>query len=113
MSDLTELHQALAGVVLGGRGLAEVLTEIVGIARRAMPGAEASSITLIRGETAFTAASRMLAAPPRARPSCPLVTRCVPEKPGWAASARRGRPLSRARRSSSKVKSRLASLVSL
>ena len=56
MSDLTELHQALAGVVLGGRGLAEVLTEIVGIARRAMPGAEASSITLIRGETAFTAA---------------------------------------------------------
>lgn len=56
MSDLTELHQALAGVVLGGRGLAEVLTEIAGIARRAMPGAEASSITLIRGETAFTAA---------------------------------------------------------
>ena len=56
MSDLIELHQALAGVVLGGRGLAEVLTEIAGIARRAMPGAEASSITLIRGETAFTAA---------------------------------------------------------
>ena len=56
MSDLIELHQALAGVVLGGRGLADVLTEITGIARRAMPGAEASSITLIRGETAFTAA---------------------------------------------------------
>lgn len=56
MPDLTALHQALAGVVLGGRGLAEVLTEITGIARTAMPGAEASSITLIRGETAFTAA---------------------------------------------------------
>ena len=56
MPDLTALHQALAGVVLGGRGLAEVLTEITGIARGAMPGSEASSITLIRGETAFTAA---------------------------------------------------------
>lgn len=56
MPDLSALHQALAGVVLGGRDLAEVLTEITGIARGAMPGAEASSITLIRGETAFTAA---------------------------------------------------------
>ena len=56
MPDLTTLHQALAGVVLGGRDLTEVLTEIVGIARRAMPGAQASSITLIRGEKAFTAA---------------------------------------------------------
>ena len=56
MPDLTALHEALAGVVLGGRGLTEVLTEIAGIARRAVPGSEASSITLIRGETAFTAA---------------------------------------------------------
>jgi len=56
MSDLTALHEALSGVVLAGRGLTEVLAEIAGIARRAMPGAEASSITLIRGESAFTAA---------------------------------------------------------
>jgi len=56
MPDLTALHQALAGVVLGGRDLSEVLTEITGIARRAIPGAEASSITLIRKEKAFTAA---------------------------------------------------------
>jgi len=56
MPDLTELHQALARVVLGGRDLTEVLTEIAGIARGAMPGSEASSITLIRGEKAFTAA---------------------------------------------------------
>lgn len=56
MPDLTELHESLAGVVLGNRGLPEVLTEIAGIARRAIPGSEASSITLIRGETAFTAA---------------------------------------------------------
>jgi len=56
MPDLTVLHQALAAVVLGGRDLTDVLTDIVGIARRAMPGAEASSITLIRGEKAFTAA---------------------------------------------------------
>jgi len=37
MPDLTALHQALARVVLGGRDLTEVLTEITGIARRAMP----------------------------------------------------------------------------
>lgn len=56
MLDLTALHESLAGVVLGGRGIAEVLTEITGIARKAIPGSEASSITLIRGEKAFTAA---------------------------------------------------------
>src|SRR6478736_7529806 len=56
MPDLTELHQALARVGLGGRDLTEVLTEIAGIARLAMHGSEASSITLIRGEKAFTAA---------------------------------------------------------
>lgn len=56
MPDLTALHEALAGVVLGGRGSADVMTEITGIARREIPGSEASSITLIRGEKAFTAA---------------------------------------------------------
>lgn len=56
MPDLTALHEALARVALGGRGLAEVLSEIAGIARQSLPGSEASSITLIRGETAFTAA---------------------------------------------------------
>ena len=56
MTDLTALHQALAGVVLGGRGLAEVLTEIVAVAHREMPGSEASSITLIRRDIPFTAA---------------------------------------------------------
>ena len=56
MPDLAALHESLAGVVLGGRGLDEVLTEITGIARRAIPGSQASSITLIRGDTAFTAA---------------------------------------------------------
>ena len=56
MPELTALHEALARIVLGGRGLTEVLTEIAGIARREMPGAQASSITLIRGEKPFTAA---------------------------------------------------------
>jgi len=56
MLDLTALHQALAGVVLGGRGLPEVLTDITVIARREIPGSEASSITLIRREIPFTAA---------------------------------------------------------
>jgi GAF domain-containing protein len=50
------LHQELAGVVLVGRELPEVLNEIVGISRRAIPAAEASSITLIRNDRGFTAA---------------------------------------------------------
>jgi GAF domain-containing protein len=56
MNNVTELHEALARVVLADRELADVLTEITGIARRAMPSAEAASVTLIRGEKAFTAA---------------------------------------------------------
>ncbi|WP_222194025.1 GAF and ANTAR domain-containing protein [Modestobacter italicus] len=56
IESLGALHQELAGVVLVGRELPDVLTEIVQISRRAIPGAEASSITLIRGDRAFTAA---------------------------------------------------------
>ena len=43
-------------VVLVGRSLSEVLDEIVAIATRGIPGAESTSITLLRGEEAFTAA---------------------------------------------------------
>jgi GAF domain-containing protein len=43
-------------VVHADRELADVLTEITGIARRAMPSIEAASVTLIRGEKPFTAA---------------------------------------------------------
>jgi GAF domain-containing protein len=53
---LGALHQELAGVVLVDRELDEVLTEIVQIARRAIPGTEATSITLIREDRGFTAA---------------------------------------------------------
>jgi GAF domain-containing protein len=56
MNSVAELHVALARVVLADRELSDVLNEIVGIARRAMPSAEAASITLIRGEKPFTAA---------------------------------------------------------
>jgi GAF domain-containing protein len=56
MADLSQLQQDLARVVLVGRDLAEVLGEITTISRRAMPGSEATSITLIRGEDPFTAA---------------------------------------------------------
>ena len=56
MQNLTELHEALARVVLADRQLGDVLTEITAIARRAMPSIEAASITLIRGEKPFTAA---------------------------------------------------------
>lgn len=56
MTDLTVLHEALARLVQHGRGRSEVLNDITGIARQAMPGCEASSITLIRGDKPFTAA---------------------------------------------------------
>jgi len=54
--NLGSLHRELAGIVLLGRPLSESLTEVVGVARRALPGADASSITLIRDEKGFTAA---------------------------------------------------------
>ena len=56
MNDVNELHESLASVVHADRELADVLTEITGIARRAMPSVEAASVTLIRGEKPFTAA---------------------------------------------------------
>jgi GAF domain-containing protein len=46
----------LAQVALVDRSLTEVLTDIVSIAARGIPGAEASSITLLRAEKAYTAA---------------------------------------------------------
>jgi len=56
MNNVAELYEALARVVLAHRELSDVLTEIIGIARRAMPSVETASITLIRGEKPFTAA---------------------------------------------------------
>ncbi|MGY1601915.1 GAF and ANTAR domain-containing protein [Geodermatophilus sp. SYSU D00815] len=46
----------LSRVVLAGRGLDDVLGEITDLARRSIPGAESTSITLIRGDKGFTAA---------------------------------------------------------
>jgi GAF domain-containing protein len=46
----------LAQVALVDRSLPEVLSDIVAIAARGIPGAEASSITLLRAEKAYTAA---------------------------------------------------------
>jgi GAF domain-containing protein len=51
-----ELLRSLSRVVLAGRELDEVLTEIVHIASSGIPGAESTSITLLRGDKAFTAA---------------------------------------------------------
>ena len=56
MNNVAELYEALARVVLAHRELSDVLTGIIGIARRAMPSVETASITLIRGEKPFTAA---------------------------------------------------------
>jgi GAF domain-containing protein len=55
VNNLADLHESLAGVVHADRDLADVLTEITGIARRAMPSIEAASVTLIRGDKPFTA----------------------------------------------------------
>jgi GAF domain-containing protein len=58
MPDLSELHEALARLVLVDRARDEVLDEITGIGRAAVPGAEAASVTLIHGDQASTAAFR-------------------------------------------------------
>jgi GAF domain-containing protein len=50
------LLRELSRVVLVERGLDEVLDEVTGIARRGIPGAESTSITLVRGDRGFTAA---------------------------------------------------------
>ena len=46
----------LSRVVLVDRSLSDVLTEVTRIAARGIPGAEATSITLLRDDKAFTAA---------------------------------------------------------
>ena len=56
MADLTQLHEDLARIVLVDRDRDDVLSDLTRIARRAVPGSEAASITLIRGDKAFTAA---------------------------------------------------------
>ena len=53
---MNELLRELSRVVLADRPLEDVLTEVVTIASGGIPGAESTSITLIRGEQPFTAA---------------------------------------------------------
>jgi GAF domain-containing protein len=50
------LMRDLSRVVLVDRTLDDVLTELTSIAARGIPGAEATSITLVRDDNAFTAA---------------------------------------------------------
>ncbi len=52
----TDAFKALAALVLIDRPLDETLGEITTIAQRWLPGAEATSITLVRGDKAWTAA---------------------------------------------------------
>ena len=56
MAEHADLHQALASVIVAGRDLGQVLTDITEIGHRAIDASEATSLTLIRGEKAFTAA---------------------------------------------------------
>jgi GAF domain-containing protein len=51
-----ELWRDLSQVALADRGLDDVLGEVTDIAARSIPGAESTSITLVRGDKAFTAA---------------------------------------------------------
>ena len=51
-----DVYKALAEVVLVGRPLDEVLGEVAGIAQKWIPGSEATSITLVRADKAWTAA---------------------------------------------------------
>ena len=56
IAGVEELLRALSRVVLAHRSLEEVLSEVAAIAADGIPGAESTSITLIRAERAFTAA---------------------------------------------------------
>ncbi|MGR6966766.1 ANTAR domain-containing protein [Geodermatophilus sp. URMC 61] len=53
---MQELWRDLSRVALADRRLDDVLGEVTGIAARGIPGAESTSITLVRGDRAFTAA---------------------------------------------------------
>jgi GAF domain-containing protein len=53
---MEDLWRDLSRVVLADRALDDVLTEVTTLAARNIPGAESTSITLIRGDKAFTAA---------------------------------------------------------
>ncbi|MGY1638264.1 GAF and ANTAR domain-containing protein [Geodermatophilus sp. SYSU D00742] len=50
------LWRDLSRVVLADRTITDVLTEITALAARTIPGADSTSITLVRGDKAFTAA---------------------------------------------------------
>jgi GAF domain-containing protein len=56
MCGVQELWRDLSRVVVARRELHEVLGEVTSIATRGIPGAESTSITLIRGDRAFTVA---------------------------------------------------------
>lgn len=53
---MADAYAALSAVVLVDRDLDAVLQEISEIARAALPGSDATSITLVRGDRAWTAA---------------------------------------------------------
>jgi GAF domain-containing protein len=53
---MQELLRDLSRVALADRSLEDILQEVTAIAARGIPGAESTSITLIRNERAFTAA---------------------------------------------------------
>src|SRR4051812_23975854 len=56
MPDLVQLHEELARVVRVDRHVGDILGEITSVARRAARAFDAASITLIRGDKAFTVA---------------------------------------------------------
>ena len=53
---MEDLWRALGRLQLADRELSDVLGEVTRLATRHVPGAESTSITLVRGDTAYTAA---------------------------------------------------------
>ena len=53
---MEDLLRELSRVVIVDRTLTDVLTDVTAIAARGIPGAESTSITLLRGDKAFTVA---------------------------------------------------------
>src|SRR5438067_5699782 len=56
LAGVEDLWRALTRVVLVGRSMEDVLAEITAIATPGIPGAESTSITLVRGDRAYTVA---------------------------------------------------------
>ena len=77
--------KALARLSLRGRDLSDILGEVTGIATTAVPGADSTSITLVRDERGFTAAhdGQMALAADELQYDRVTARALTPGGPGW------------------------------